>query len=66
MLGGHLDSVIDGPGINDNGSGTMTILEIARELAKLRPEGATVEGPGRVLDRRGDRAARLVRVRRGR
>ena len=40
MLGGHLDSVIDGPGINDNGSGTMTILEIARELAKLRPEGA--------------------------
>src|SRR6185503_14941441 len=41
MLGGHLDSVIDGPGINDNGSGTMAILEIARELAKLRPEGAT-------------------------
>ena len=30
MLGGHLDSVLDGPGINDNGSGTMTILEIAR------------------------------------
>ncbi len=40
MIGGHLDSVIDGPGINDNGSGTMAILEIARELAKLRPEGA--------------------------
>ncbi|HET9851439.1 MAG TPA: M28 family peptidase [Candidatus Limnocylindrales bacterium] len=40
MIGGHLDSVIDGPGINDNGSGTMTILEIARELAKLRPDGA--------------------------
>jgi Peptidase family M28 len=35
MLGGHLDSVIDGPGINDNGSGTMTVLEIARELAAL-------------------------------
>ena len=33
MLGGHLDSVVDGPGINDNGSGTMTILEIARQLA---------------------------------
>ncbi len=33
MLGGHLDSVLDGPGINDNGSGTMTILEIARRLA---------------------------------
>lgn len=40
MLGGHLDSVIDGPGINDNGTGTMTILEVARELARLRPEGA--------------------------
>ncbi len=40
MLGGHLDSVIDGPGINDNGTGTMAILEIARELAKLRPDGA--------------------------
>jgi Zn-dependent M28 family amino/carboxypeptidase len=35
MLGGHLDSVFDGPGINDNGSGTMTVLEIARELAGL-------------------------------
>jgi Zn-dependent M28 family amino/carboxypeptidase len=39
MIGGHLDSVVDGPGINDNGSGTMSILEIARELAKLRPSG---------------------------
>jgi Zn-dependent M28 family amino/carboxypeptidase len=40
LIGGHLDSVIDGPGINDNGSGTMAILEIARELATLRPDGA--------------------------
>ena len=40
MLGGHLDSVVDGPGINDNGSGTMTVLEIARELARLEPDGA--------------------------
>ena len=40
MIGGHLDSVIDGPGINDNGTGTMSILEIARELAKLQPDGA--------------------------
>jgi Zn-dependent M28 family amino/carboxypeptidase len=41
MLGGHLDSVVDGPGINDNGSGTMTVLEIAREVAALaaRPSG---------------------------
>lgn len=35
MVGGHLDSVIDGPGINDNGSGTMTVLEIARTMAEL-------------------------------
>jgi Zn-dependent M28 family amino/carboxypeptidase len=35
MLGGHLDSVAEGPGINDDGSGTMTILEVARRLAAL-------------------------------
>jgi Zn-dependent M28 family amino/carboxypeptidase len=35
VLGGHLDSAGDGPGINDNGSGTMTILEVARRLAAL-------------------------------
>lgn len=40
MLGGHLDSVIDGPGINDNGSGTMAVLEIARELAAISGAGA--------------------------
>jgi Zn-dependent M28 family amino/carboxypeptidase len=39
MLGGHLDSVIDGPGINDNGSGTMTVLAIARALAELHRSG---------------------------
>jgi Zn-dependent M28 family amino/carboxypeptidase len=42
MMGGHLDSVIDGPGINDNGSGTMTIVEIARQLADLPPTDRTV------------------------
>jgi Zn-dependent M28 family amino/carboxypeptidase len=42
MMGGHLDSVIDGPGINDNGSGTMTILEIARQLAGLPPTARTI------------------------
>ena len=35
MVGAHLDSVIDGPGINDNGSGTATILEIAVQMSKL-------------------------------
>jgi hypothetical protein len=33
MLGGHLDSVLDGPGINDNGSGSSTILAIAATAA---------------------------------
>ena len=35
VVGGHLDSVIAGPGINDNGSGTSTILEIALQMARL-------------------------------
>lgn len=38
MIGGHVDSVPFGPGINDNGSGTAAILEIAEELARLDPE----------------------------
>ena len=42
MIGGHLDSVIDGPGINDNGSGTMTIVELAERLATLGPTPRTV------------------------
>ncbi len=37
MLGGHLDSVHDGPGINDNGSGTAALLEVARVLAEQHP-----------------------------
>ncbi len=41
MLGAHLDSVMDGPGINDNGSGAAMLLEIARWLATREPE-ATV------------------------
>jgi Zn-dependent M28 family amino/carboxypeptidase len=34
VVGAHLDSVEAGPGINDNGSGTSTILEIAEEIAE--------------------------------
>ncbi|MFC4133352.1 M28 family peptidase [Hamadaea flava] len=37
MLGAHLDSVTAGPGINDNGSGSSTILEIALTLAAQNP-----------------------------
>ncbi|MFH8617911.1 M28 family metallopeptidase [Streptomyces sp. NPDC017979] len=34
MLGAHLDSVSEGAGINDNGSGSAGLLEVAEELAK--------------------------------
>jgi Zn-dependent M28 family amino/carboxypeptidase len=34
VVGGHLDSVEDGPGINDNGSGSAFLLETAIQLAK--------------------------------
>lgn len=36
VVGAHLDSVPPGPGINDNGSGTSTLLEIAEQLAKTK------------------------------
>ena len=36
VVGGHLDSVEEGPGINDNGSGTGAILEMAEEIAQLK------------------------------
>jgi Zn-dependent M28 family amino/carboxypeptidase len=35
MAGGHLDSVDEGPGINDNGSGSAALLEIALKMAKV-------------------------------
>ena len=40
VVGAHLDSVLEGPGINDNGSGTATILETALQMSELgiRPE----------------------------
>lgn len=34
VAGAHLDSVAEGPGINDNGSGTAALLEIALRLAE--------------------------------
>ena len=38
MAGAHLDSVLAGPGINDNGSGSAAILEAAEQLAKVKTE----------------------------
>ena len=35
MAGGHLDSVPEGPGIQDNGTGTMVLLETALQIADL-------------------------------
>jgi Zn-dependent M28 family amino/carboxypeptidase len=35
VVGAHLDSVPEGPGINDNGSGDSGILEIALQMAEL-------------------------------
>jgi len=37
MAGAHLDSVQRGPGINDNGSGSAALLEIAEQMAKVKP-----------------------------
>jgi aminopeptidase S len=37
MFGAHVDSVLAGPGINDNGSGLATLLVVAERLAELPP-----------------------------
>jgi hypothetical protein len=37
QVGAHLDSVIEGPGINDNGSGSAAILGVARMMRKAKP-----------------------------
>ncbi|RYO76876.1 hypothetical protein DL766_008103 [Monosporascus sp. MC13-8B] len=34
MLGGHSDSVTAGPGINDDGSGSLSLLEVATHLSR--------------------------------
>jgi Zn-dependent M28 family amino/carboxypeptidase len=38
MAGAHLDSVGAGPGINDNGSGSAGILEVAQQMTKVKPK----------------------------
>ncbi|MET0763660.1 MAG: M20/M25/M40 family metallo-hydrolase [Blastococcus sp.] len=38
MAGAHLDSVVEGPGINDDGSGTAALLETALMMANSKPE----------------------------
>jgi Zn-dependent M28 family amino/carboxypeptidase len=38
MAGAHLDSVPAGPGINDNGSGSAVLLELAQQLGNFKPD----------------------------
>lgn len=40
MLGGHTDSVYAGPGINDDGSGTVGSLVVAKALTKFKVKNA--------------------------
>jgi Zn-dependent M28 family amino/carboxypeptidase len=40
VVGAHLDSVAEGAGINDNGTGTAAILEIAEQLAEVQTTNA--------------------------
>jgi Zn-dependent M28 family amino/carboxypeptidase len=37
MAGAHLDSVQEGAGINDNASGSAALLEVAEQMAKVKP-----------------------------
>jgi Zn-dependent M28 family amino/carboxypeptidase len=36
-VGGHLDSVPAGPGVNDDGSGSATVAELLVQLVKFKP-----------------------------
>lgn len=38
MAGAHLDSVAEGPGINDNGSGSAALLSAAQAFGKVTPQ----------------------------
>jgi Zn-dependent M28 family amino/carboxypeptidase len=40
MAGAHLDSVQEGAGINDNGSGSAALLETAIQMQKVKPNNA--------------------------
>ena len=63
MAGAHLDSVLEGAGINDNGTGSASILEVAEQIAAKNDQAAQ-QGPLRLVGRRGARPARLDALRR--
>jgi hypothetical protein len=50
MMGSHLDSVPEGPGLNDNGSGSASTLEIALEWA-AKQQRMTRSKAGRAAQR---------------
>ena len=62
MVGAHLDSVPEGPGINDNGSGVAAVLETALQLGSSPQVNNAVQV--RLLGRRGRRTARFEQLRR--
>ena len=51
MAGAHLDSVVAGPGLNDNGSGVAAVLEVAEQLA-ARPLAGRRRAARRLLGAR--------------
>ena len=63
VAGAHLDSVPEGPGINDDGSGTATLLAHGPG-ARRRPLQPAPEGPLHLVGRRGERPRRLQLLRR--
>src|SRR5262249_6672706 len=58
IVGAHLDSVPEGPGINDNGSGSAVVLEAALRIGQGTDPGPRW-CPLRILGRRGARPHRL-------
>ena len=48
VIGAHLDSVSVGPGLDDNGSGSSAVLEMAMRFAALLDSGVIAQPPNRV------------------
>ena len=51
VVGAHLDSVPEGPGINDNGSGSAAVLEAALRLAQEQPGQEPTQPPTQARNR---------------
>jgi len=51
IVGAHLDSVPEGPGINDNGSGSAAVLEAALRLAQEQPAQEPTQPPTQARNR---------------